>query len=514
MSTAGIRRNPYDKDKAINAPDLQTYRDARGLYASTIPDRKLIMFKAGGVLSGGNNMAPEYVSARMTTGDFFPMFETPFLYGGGWNAKADEGPEPVVVLSKETNQKAFGGANSVGKTLLWHDREFRVVGVLNDWEPAPKFYDVSNGSFDDPEEIYVPFTWGQIMELGSDGNTNCWKTEDIKSYQDFLNSECIWFESWVELRTPAKVAAYRKFLDDYVIDQKSKGRFPRPLNNHLYNIEGWMQRNQVVGTDNKAMLIMAFAFLAVCLVNTVGLLLAKFLNAAPIAGVRRALGASRRDIFLAAPHRVRCDRGGRRHRRWTAGRRRCLGAACLVWALRAGPRARAADRLQHVRDRGGHLARRGNHRRPLSGLAYRARGARLLPEGAIAMGLRPIFSALMRNGAGAILVAIQIALTLAIVVNAVFVTRAARQQDRQGFGDGRPEHVRGAGHELRKEPRLLRDGPRRHGDAARNAGRHRRRAHHPGSIVGWRQLDPVLFPARQEGREIAGGLLQHRRTRA
>jgi len=39
------------------------------------------------------------------------------------------------------------------------------------------------------------------------------------------------------------------------------------------------------------------------------------------------------------------------------------------------------------------------------------------------MGLRPIFSALMRNGAGAVLVAIQIALTLAIVVNAVFVTQ-------------------------------------------------------------------------------------------
>jgi putative ABC transport system permease protein len=286
------------QDNPLQAPDLQTYRDARGLYASTIPDRKLIMFKAGGVLSGGNKMPPEYVAARMTTGDFFPMFETPFLYGGGWNAKADQGPEPVVVLSKETNEKAFGGANSVGKTLLWHDREFRVVGVLNDWEPAPKFYDVSNGSFDDPEDIYVPFSWGQTLELGSDGNTNCWKTEDIKSYQDFLNSECVWFESWVELRTPAKVAAYRQFLDDYVIDQKSKGRFPRPLNNHLYNIQGWMERNEVVGKDIKAMLIMAFAFLAVCLVNTVGLLLAKFLNAAPVAGVRRALGASRRDIFL------------------------------------------------------------------------------------------------------------------------------------------------------------------------------------------------------------------------
>jgi putative ABC transport system permease protein len=38
------------------------------------------------------------------------------------------------------------------------------------------------------------------------------------------------------------------------------------------------------------------------------------------------------------------------------------------------------------------------------------------------MGLRPILSSLMRNSAGAILVAIQIALTLAIVVNAVYVT--------------------------------------------------------------------------------------------
>jgi putative ABC transport system permease protein len=39
------------------------------------------------------------------------------------------------------------------------------------------------------------------------------------------------------------------------------------------------------------------------------------------------------------------------------------------------------------------------------------------------MGLRPILSSLMRNSAGPLLVAIQIALTLAIVVNAVFVTQ-------------------------------------------------------------------------------------------
>jgi len=101
----------------------------------------------------------------------------------------------------------------------------------------------------------------------------------------------------VELRTPEKVRAYREFMDNYVMEQKKLGRFPRPLNNGLYNVDEWLKFNNVVGDDRKAMVILAFAFLAVCLINTVGLLLAKFLNAAPVAGVRRALGASRADIF-------------------------------------------------------------------------------------------------------------------------------------------------------------------------------------------------------------------------
>ena len=286
-----------DRDKTF-APTQLTYRDARALFASNIPDRKVIMYKAGGIFSRSDKgMDPEYISTRMTTADFFAMFSVPFLYGGGWDARADAGPDPVVVLSKETNRKAFGGENSVGRTVNWHGRDFRVIGVLDDWEPMPKYFDVSNGSFTDMEGAYVPFSWGQVLELGSDGNTNCWKTEVIDSWQAFLNSECVWFHGWFEIRTAAKQREFREFLDNYVLDQKKHGRFPRPLNNYLYDVDGWLKRNNVIGDDNRAMLILAFAFLAVCLVNTVGLLLAKFLNAAPIAGVRRALGASRRDIF-------------------------------------------------------------------------------------------------------------------------------------------------------------------------------------------------------------------------
>ena len=98
---------------------------------------------------------------RVTSHEFFPMFDVPFEYGQGWDAAADEGPQPVVVLSHETNEKVFGGENSVGRTLKLGKVEYRVVGVLEPWAPSPKFFDLNNGSFEDPEDAYIPYGWGK-----------------------------------------------------------------------------------------------------------------------------------------------------------------------------------------------------------------------------------------------------------------------------------------------------------------------------------------------------------------
>jgi putative ABC transport system permease protein len=103
---------------------------------------------------------------------------------------------------------------------------------------------------------------------------------------------------WVELPDQQSHDRFMAFLDNYAAQQKNAGRYQRPLNNRLTKPDQWLIDNNVVGNDDKVLVGLAFAFLAVCLLNTVGLLLAKFLNGAPIIGVRRALGASRRQVFM------------------------------------------------------------------------------------------------------------------------------------------------------------------------------------------------------------------------
>ncbi|HKX99794.1 MAG TPA: ABC transporter permease [Steroidobacteraceae bacterium] len=292
-------QEPAWDDKPELPPTQLTYRDAMAVYASDIPKRKVLMHKAVGILSvDGRQIKPERVTTRVTTKDFFAAFDVPFQYGGTWTDAADTGPEPVMVISRKLNDKLFGGGNSVGRRVRWNDNEFRIIGVREHWNPMPSFYDVNNGSLEEAEDVYIPFGWTVALELDSAGNTNGWKPEDIKTYDQFLNSEVIWIQMWVELPDAATRDRFQAFIDNYAQEQKRAGRYQRPLNNRLTQVDQWLKDQDVVGNDDRVLVGLAFAFLAVCLLNTVGLLLAKFLNHAPITGVRRALGASRRQIFL------------------------------------------------------------------------------------------------------------------------------------------------------------------------------------------------------------------------
>jgi len=280
-------------------PDQVTYLDAMALMKAGKAYRQVASNRSGLVLEPqGDGEMPFSVDTRNTWADFFPMFDIPFLYGSGWDDASDQNLERVVVLSKEINERVFGGEDSVGRNVRLNGMDYRVVGVMDEFQPVPKFYDVTNDSFADAEEIFIPFNVAVEYELPRNGNTNCWKTPDGDGLEAFMNSECVWIQFWAELRNETEKQDYMAFLNAYVEQQKELGRFPRPMNNRLSDVMEWMENQEVVEDDAQVMLGLSLLFLVVCLLNTIGLLLAKFMGKSTDISLRRALGASRASLFV------------------------------------------------------------------------------------------------------------------------------------------------------------------------------------------------------------------------
>jgi putative ABC transport system permease protein len=285
----------YDDDGS--PPDQLTYRDAMALMQAGKADRQTAMYKISMPVQPENpEVKPYNATGRATYADFFAMFEPPFKYGGSWAREQDQQHGRVVVLSDKTNEKLFGGADSIGKHVRLNDNDYSIVGVLDTWQPRVKYYDLTNGSLSAPEGFYIPFTTATELKSNSTGNNRCWNNAN-SGWDAYLESECVWLQMWVETDSAAKLDEYRSFLDSYVTEQKKLGRFARPRNNRLLDVRQWMRDQKVVSGDVEVQSELSLAFLTVCLLNTIGLLLAKFMRKSGEIGLRRALGASRRQLF-------------------------------------------------------------------------------------------------------------------------------------------------------------------------------------------------------------------------
>lgn len=289
---------PWDEDHPGEPPDLMTYQDVRNLVAAHKAEHEAGFFPNVLPLEPPQReIKPYMVQALFTTNGFFPIFEPPFKYGGGWGEAEDRNAARVAVINAETNEKVFGGENSVGRKLRLGGEDYTVVGVLEKWHPSPLVYHVAAGAFEDPHEVFVPMSIGIEKEMVSGSNNSCYEDKADPGYQGLLGSECIWVDLWVQVKDEADAQRYLSFLNNYVAEQKKNGRFARPLNNKLRSVSDWLVSQRVVSRDARTQVWLAFAFFAVCLINTVGLLLAKFMGKSPEIGLRRAVGASKPAVF-------------------------------------------------------------------------------------------------------------------------------------------------------------------------------------------------------------------------
>lgn len=245
--------------------------------------------------------APIAVSGYAVGGEFFPMLEVPFRFGSGWPAEDDARDAPVAVISDRLNRQVFGGANSVGRSLEIDHRRYRIAGVIRDWNPRPYFFDVTDLDFHlTGPDVFVPFGYAVANGIANDSVDQCPKGGDDPGtdFARLLRSDCAWISYLVELDDPAAVRRYREYLDAYAAGQRELGRFAWAPNNRLRDIPAFLAHAHVVPGDTRVSLLVAHGLLVVCLLNTLGLLLTKFLRRGSEVAVRRAMGASRRAIWV------------------------------------------------------------------------------------------------------------------------------------------------------------------------------------------------------------------------
>jgi putative ABC transport system permease protein len=277
-------------------PQLTRY-DAEALLRARRAERQALMASGAGAIEPQRpGEGRFYADLRYTSADFFAMFDAPFARGGPWSAAEDDARARVAVISKELAEKVFASTDVVGRTIRLDQHELTIVGVLDHWRPTPHFYDMLEGAYVQVEHVFLPFSTSRELRLDRGGLMDCWA--DSRPDPTSLTAPCTWVQFWVQLEHREQAAAYRDFLVSYSKEQQESGRFARPPNVRLRNVMEWLDFQRAVPSDVRLQTWLAFAFLAVCLLNTVGLLLAKFLRRSQEIGVRRALGASRRAIFI------------------------------------------------------------------------------------------------------------------------------------------------------------------------------------------------------------------------
>ncbi|MES2902460.1 MAG: ABC transporter permease [Pseudomonadota bacterium] len=275
-----------------------TYTDARNLLKSGKGERRVAIYGVSAAVEPPRkDLGVFSVRGLATTRDFFAMFEAPFLHGQAWSEADDSSGAKIIILSRSMSEKLFGKENPVGKSVRMFGADWQVMGVLDKFLPMPRYYRMTGGGpFGTEDEFMIPFHSSVLIKNTNSGNTSC--TEDSgPGFEGFLASECTWIQFWFETTSAAKRGELLDFLGAYQAEQIKLGRFKRNAPPKLYDVMEWLDYNKVIGNDSKLSAWLAFAFLLLCLVNAIGLLLAKFSVRAAEVGIRRALGASRNQIF-------------------------------------------------------------------------------------------------------------------------------------------------------------------------------------------------------------------------
>jgi putative ABC transport system permease protein len=234
---------------------------------------------------------------RFTDPGIFALFGIPMLHGRPWSAGEAGDGAPVAVVTRDFAREMFDGADATGRALDIAGTRFRIVGVMDDWQPVPRFYDLSVGAYAPPERIFVPTRSVQSLDTDIFMVHTCPRGEPTDfPARAIAGTRCAWLNAWTLAPTPGDRRQLEAAVSRLVADARDSGLLPQRTRMRIENVRELLDRANVVPGGAWLGLALATGFLLLCMANAAGLLLARCLRDAGEIGIRRALGASRRNV--------------------------------------------------------------------------------------------------------------------------------------------------------------------------------------------------------------------------
>lgn len=291
-----ISMNSWPDDQAAAEPlHILRYRDAMKIAESGLPKHSAVFYTSRIYARDAKSTSLRRFDSvvRATTPGFFALTNAPIAYGSAFS----ESTAMEVVIGDALNKKLFAGRNSVGETLELDGQLFTIVGVLKPWFLRPLFYHATEGlAFSLTDDIFVPLE--TAIDSGWSIQAKSLSAVGYKGVEFTRDRDVFYLHAWVELENKTDLPAFQNYLDSYSQTLKDAGEHPLDIRNEVLDVGAWLLKQDIIDQKLLAFTLASILFLFVCVFNASSLLLSRFHSAKFEVGLRRAVGASNKNMLM------------------------------------------------------------------------------------------------------------------------------------------------------------------------------------------------------------------------
>lgn len=238
------------------------------------------------------------VGIRYASRSIFDVFDIPVIHGRSWTPQEESNASPVLVMDEGFAQELFPAGDALGGQVRIGETLYTVIGISAFWNPRPRYYNLDGvaGAFGGGgDAIFMPLTTIRFAPEQLMVSRTCpGNSLPASTPSELAVSPCRWLDVWYLAHrrqdVPLLFSALRGALPSIVSQTRASHLQLRDVNQLLLAAD-------IVPGPVRLYAKLGLAFLLLCVINAAGMQLSRVLREGSQIGIRRALGASRREVI-------------------------------------------------------------------------------------------------------------------------------------------------------------------------------------------------------------------------